>query len=44
MNKHQNEKLKSFKGIVGDQIPNHVCLEMLKKAKWDVNAAMELFY
>ena len=33
-----------MKSVVGEQVPDHVCLELLKKTKWDTNAAIGNFY
>ena len=33
-----------MKQVVGEQVPDHICLELLKKTKWDTNAAIGNFY
>lgn len=44
MNKVQQGKIKEMKQVVGEQVPDNICLELLKKTKWDTNAAIGNFY
>jgi hypothetical protein len=33
-----------MKQVVGEQVPDHVCIDLLKKTKWDTNASIGNFY
>lgn len=44
MNKVQSQKVREMKQVIGEQVPDHVVLEMLKKSKWDTNTAIGVFY
>lgn len=44
MNKQQAQKVREMKSIVGEQVPDKICLEILRKVKWETNQAIEAFY